>query len=60
MAYLENNSFNPGLFVSIFHQLKLELLTQFPASNDEKYLFKSRHPRFNYLIPCHELLEVWF
>ena len=33
--------FNPGaaeLFVSIFHHLELELLTQFPASNDKKYL----------------------
>ena len=27
------------LFVSIFRHLKLELLTQFPASNDEKYLY---------------------
>ena len=27
------------LFVSIFRDLKLELLTQFPASNDEKYLY---------------------
>ena len=25
------------LFASIFRHLKLELLTQFPASNDEKY-----------------------
>ena len=25
------------MFVSIFRHLKLELLTQFPASNDEKY-----------------------
>ena len=25
------------IIVSIFHYLKLELLTQFPASNDEKY-----------------------
>ena len=27
------------LFVSIFRHLKLELLTQFPALNDEKYLY---------------------
>ena len=27
-------------FVSIFPHLKLELLTQFPASNDEKYFNK--------------------
>ena len=27
-----------GLFASIFRHLKLELLTQFPASKDEKYL----------------------
>ena len=26
------------LFVCVFIHLKLELLTQFPASNDEKYL----------------------
>ena len=27
------------LFVAIFHHLKLELLTQFPASNNEKYYY---------------------
>ena len=27
------------LFVCIFRHLKLELLTQSPASNDEKYLY---------------------
>ena len=27
------------LFTAIFHNLKLELRTQFPASNDEKYLY---------------------
>ena len=27
------------VFASIFRQLKLELLTQFPASNDEKYVY---------------------
>ena len=26
------------LYTYIFHHLKLELLTQFPASNDEKYV----------------------
>ena len=26
-------------FNCIFHHLKLELLTQFPASNEEKYLY---------------------
>ena len=26
-------------FNCIFHHLKLELLTQFPASNDEKYYY---------------------
>ena len=31
---------NIYIFVSIFY-LKLELLTQFLASNDEKYLYKS-------------------
>ena len=35
-------AFNPRsveLLVSIFRNLKLELLTQFPASNDEFFLF---------------------
>ena len=36
------NSSAAELFVSIFHHLKLELLTQFPASNDEKYLHLSK------------------
>ena len=36
------------LLVFIFHHLKLELLTQFPASNDEKYLYimKNRHVQY--------------
>ena len=32
------NPFVAELFVSIFRHLKLELLTQFPDSNDEKIL----------------------
>ena len=51
------NPYAAELFVSIFHNLKLELLTQFPASNDEKYLYlwkiqKSKIDKFkiNYLI----------
>ena len=32
-------SYAAELFASIFHYLKLELLTQFPASNNEKYLY---------------------
>ena len=34
------------LFILFFRHLKLELLTQFPASNGEKYIFihmKNRH-----------------
>ena len=31
------NPFPAGLFVTIFRHLKLKLLTQFSASNDEKY-----------------------
>ena len=27
------------LFASIFHNVKLESLTQFPASNEEKYVY---------------------
>ena len=38
------------LFVYIFRHLKLELLTQTPASNDEKYLWKIDIPVLNYWI----------
>ena len=27
------------LFVPIYHHLKMELLAQFPSSNDDKYLY---------------------
>ena len=30
------NPFNTKLILGAFHHLKLELLTQFPASNEEK------------------------
>ena len=36
--------------IVIFIHLKLELLTQFPASNDEKYFYLSKiSSKFNYL-----------
>ena len=34
-----NNLYHTQLTARIFRHLKLELLTQFPASNDEKYLY---------------------
>ena len=39
-GYLLNTIYYPAeLFTSIFHHLKLELLAQFPASNNEKYVY---------------------
>ena len=40
------------LFAFIFRHLKLELLTQFPASNDEKYLYswKNRHLQYQIIV----------
>ena len=41
------------LFISIFRHLKLELLTQFLASNDEKYVYSYEeltHRKYNYLM----------
>ena len=55
--------------VSIFIQLKLELLTQIPASTDEKYvnLWKTSPAKFNYLISWSsitryfvDLIYIWF
>ena len=39
----------PAELFFIFRHLKLELLTQFPASNDEKY-FEKQTSKFDYLM----------
>ena len=41
------------LFVGIFHRLKLELLSQFPASSDKKDLLFIKNKYFSNLIIFH-------
>ena len=46
------------LFASIFRHLMLKLLTQFPASNDEKYyIYKNRHPQYWFIGLTKHLLK---
>ena len=48
-----NNPYAVELLKTIFRHLKLELLTQFPASNDEKiiiFMHKYMSLKYNYQI----------